>query len=160
MSFFKPLLLSTLLLAGLGSCKQEKVEPTQDYLVFGWYHGFCRGESCIEIFKIDNAAGQLYEDTQDKYPASDAPYDGVYALKSPAQYQQVQTLPQQIPAQLRTQPVGIIGQPDFADGGGYYVELYDNGQRKFWLIDTQKNNIPTYLHPFVDELSAKIGSLQ
>lgn len=158
---FKALLASTLLtVTMLTGCEQEKVDPSADYLVFGRYHGQCRGESCIEIFKIDQSTHRLYEDTKDGYPAADAPYDGQYALQSPPRYAQVQTLPQQIPAQLLTQPLGIIGQPDFADGGGYYVEVSDNGQRKFWLIDTQKDNIPTYLYPFVDELAAKIDSLQ
>jgi hypothetical protein len=160
MPAFKTLLTSALLATCLLSCKSEKVAPAQDYLVFGWYHGECRGETCIDIFKLDKLAGQLYEDTTDTYPSSAAPYNGQYELKALAQYQQVQMLPQRIPAQLLTQPTGIVGQPDFADGGGYYVELLDNGQRKFWLIDTQKQNIPTYLHPFVDELAAKIQALQ
>ncbi|RYU75625.1 hypothetical protein [Hymenobacter persicinus] len=158
----KTILASVLATSLLTGCDREKdaPAPSQDYLVFGWYHGFCRGESCIEIFKIDKAARQLYEDRKDGYPSSEAPYDGRYELLPATQYAQVRQLPQQVPAQLLTQPVGIIGQHDFTDGGGYYVEINENGQRKFWLIDRQKENIPTYLYPFVDELAAKINALQ
>jgi hypothetical protein len=160
----KTLLLSALLTFTLASCDRERVAPaeeqTNDYLVFGRYAGMCRGEHCIDIFKINKSAKQLFEDTKDSYPRADQPYDGTYERRSQTLYEQVQTLPDQVPAQLLTQPVGIVGQPDFADGGGYYVEVSDNGQRKFWLIDTQKSNIPSYLHPFVDELATKISRLQ
>jgi hypothetical protein len=157
-----PKLLTSLLIAAaaLTSCQPENVAPAEDQLVFGWYHGECRGEACIDIFKLDKTAGLLYEDSTDAYPSATAPYEGQFSLKSPAQYQLVQDLSQQVPAQLLTQPVGIVGQPDFTDGGGYYVEIMDNGQRKFWLIDTNKNNVPTYLYPFIDELRAKVTSLQ
>ncbi|AIZ64593.1 hypothetical protein PK28_14580 [Hymenobacter sp. DG25B] len=162
MESFKSLLLGiTLTGTLLAGCKEEKAAPAQDYVVFGWYHNECQGESCIEIFKIDTQSAQLYEDTQDKNPAGTTPYEGTYVIKSQAQYNQVQTLPQQLPAQLLTQPSGlVIGSPDFADGGGYYVEVSTKGERKFWLIDRQKGNLPTYLHAFADELDAKITSLQ
>ncbi|GAA4000530.1 hypothetical protein GCM10022408_09530 [Hymenobacter fastidiosus] len=154
------LLLGTLLAATFTGCEQEKVSPDGGYLVVGRYYGECIGESCIDIFKIDTVAERLYEDTADTYPSSERPYEGRYQLKSQPLYEQVRVLPQHVPAQLLTQPTGIVGQPDFADGGGYYVEVSAAGQRKFWLIDTQKNNIPVYLHAFVDELDAKIRSLQ
>ncbi|GAA3954774.1 hypothetical protein [Hymenobacter algoricola] len=161
MPSFKILLTITALAAAvLTGCKEERVMPGQDYLVFGWYHGACQGEGCVDIFKLDKNAGLLYEDSTDRYPSSTAPYEGQFGLTSAAQYQLVQDLPALLPHQLLTQPIGTIGQPDFADGGGYYVEITNNGQRKFWLIDTNKDNIPTYLYPFVDALQAKIIHLQ
>jgi hypothetical protein len=160
MTLRKTLLAALLALTALAGCQKEAAAPTPDYLVFGWYHGECQGEACIDIFRLDKAAAQLSEDTTDRYPSATAPYDGQYARKTPAQYQLVQTLPQLVPAQLLTQPVGIIGQPDFADGGGYYVEINDRGRRRFWLIDRRKDNIPTYLHAFADELSTRIQALQ
>ncbi|MCC2546879.1 hypothetical protein LJY25_10525 [Hymenobacter sp. BT175] len=162
MTSLKLLLTAAAFALVLPACEKDCAKPTPvDTMVFGWFHGYCLGESCIDIFRIDKAAGQLHEDIKDGYPSPDAAYNGDYQLaKTLGQYQVVAGLPGQVPAQLLSHSNGYIGQPDFTDGGGYYVEIQDNGQRRFWLIDTQKANIPSYLHPFVDELEAKIRSLQ
>lgn len=46
----------------------EKPTSQGDYIIFGWYYGFCAGEQCIEIFKLTGDG--LYEDRNDNYPDS------------------------------------------------------------------------------------------
>ena len=48
------LLLIIPLLFLIGCDKDDNKNPNQNYLVFGHYYGMCGGESCVEIFKINN----------------------------------------------------------------------------------------------------------
>ncbi|TGE22150.1 hypothetical protein E5K00_18045 [Hymenobacter aquaticus] len=102
----------------------------------------------------------LQEDTQDTYPSSSAPYSGTFVARSPADYTLVKDLIQQVPADLLREKSTVIGSPDAGDWGGYYVEVTQAGQRRFWLIDTQKRNLPAYLHAFVDTLEVRLDKLQ
>ncbi|QNH63099.1 hypothetical protein [Hymenobacter sediminicola] len=156
------LLLAGLLTISLAtSCKKDADSASHETseLVFGQFYGFCAGERCIEIYRLNTDAGTLEEDTADRYPHLAQAYTGQYIPLAASYYAQVRDLPQLIPAQLLQQPDGTIGTPDAADGGGYYVSLFDNGTRRFWLIDTQKNNIPDALHPLVDTLRVRIQRL-
>ena len=51
----------------------------------------------------------------------------------------------------------VIGMPDYADGGGLYIEYHYFGEHKFWLIDQMKTNVPDYLHGFIDIVNEKIS---
>jgi len=74
-------------------------------------------------------------------------------------YQKVRTVADSIPAQLFDETDHVFGCPDCADGGGFYLEIGDAGD-KFWLMDTGKSRIPVYLHSFVDLLHAAVDTLQ
>lgn len=154
---------STLLLAGLctSSCSEDNVsaEPTADELIFGQFYGECSGERCIEIYKFDAHKQELAEDVKDLYLTPNAPYDGEYILLPTNFFRHAEDLSQYVPAQLLREPNGAIGQPDAGDWGGYYLEVNKNGKRSFWLIDTQKRNLPAYLHPLVDTLRTRIDKL-
>lgn len=160
----KPILL---LVAGLlawpalTACHKSEASPkSPDTLIFGSFAGECVGESCIEIFKLDPAHQTLAEDTNDKYPSFTEPYKGAYVPRSQASYQRTLPLRRQVPTQLLNTMANVIGQPDAGDWGGYYVEVEHNGIRRFWLIDTKKENIPAYLHAFTDSLGVHIRALQ
>ncbi len=138
----------------------EKSEdaPKDEYLVFGRFFGFCSGETCIEIYKIEDA--KLYEDTLDQYPSSAQAYAGKFVALSQDQYEVVKDLLAQVPSELLAENATFIGSPDAADGGGFYVSLVDErGQVKFWLIDRVRSNIPEYLHGFADLLDAQVDLL-
>ncbi|PWJ42547.1 hypothetical protein [Sediminitomix flava] len=127
-------------------------------LIFGHFFGFCIGESCIEIFKLQN--GLLFEDSLDLYPNSSSPYDGEYTVLSNEKYQIANDLFLSFPTELLDETDTIIGAPDAADGGGIYIEVIQGGKRRYWLIDQMKNNIPEYLHPFIDDVNNTIQQLQ
>ncbi|ALI98221.1 hypothetical protein [Rufibacter tibetensis] len=143
----------------LVSCQEDDATlESPDYLVFGHYHGFCGGESCIEIFKIQD--GQLYEDTNDRYPSSNKPYEANFVLKSLDLFEKVKDLPHLVPTRLLQEDRTVIGSPDATDGGGYYLEVGVNGMRRYFLIDKFRHNVPEYLHPFLDQVEASIAKLK
>ncbi|TGE10229.1 hypothetical protein [Hymenobacter fodinae] len=157
------LVSGTFVLAGFcaSSCAEDDTpaEPRADELIFGQFYGECSGERCIEIYKFDARKQELAEDVKDLYPTAGTPYEGEYTLLASSFYRHAEDLVQYIPAQLLREANGPIGQPDAGDWGGYYLEVNKNGKRGFWLIDTQKRNLPAYLHPLVDTLQARIDKL-
>lgn len=146
-------------LLGLLACKPDDDDVvTPDYLVFGLYYGECYGgETCIEIYKLQNKS--LFEDTNDKYPTGKQAYKGNYVLQNDLQYQKVKDLINAVPTKLLKEKNNIIGQPDAGDWGGIYVEIKRKGTLKFYLIDTQTENIPSYLHSFTNEVKRRVKEL-
>lgn len=144
--------------AFISSCRKECSceQQLDDYLIFGNYYGMCAGEECVEIFKIEN--GTLSEDSNDDYP-SDSPYSGNYSALPSAKYDLVKDLSNHIPAQLLNEDDGYIGIPDAYDQGGYVLELKENGTTRYWRIDTDTSNTPTYLHAFTDTLRSYIDKI-
>ena len=126
-----------------------------DYLVFGHFYGECMGESCVEIFKLEE--NRLYEDTKDHYPSSTDFYTGDYEPLSDEQYKLVRDLNQYFPNQLIEEERRVIGEPDAGDWGGLYIEYSYGGKRQFWLVDQKKSNLPEYLHLFRDKVNEKIA---
>lgn len=129
----------------------------EDYLIFGHFYGFCQGETCIEIFRLDEST--LMEDTNDNYPQTDDFYEGDFTLLSDEKFQIVAGLESQFPLALLDEAETVIGQPDAADGGGLYIEYSKDGVRDFWLIDLVTENIPEAYREFVDTALEKIQQI-
>lgn len=144
------------------NCDQTPLESDNSensYLVFGRFYGECIGESCIEIFKIQNDA--LYEDTLDVYPTqNNLPHITSYIQLPHEKYEKAKHLLGHIPNDLFSEDTVRIGEPDAGDWGGFYLEVEQSGATKSWLIDTKKSNIPNYLHVLVDSLHSAIDNLQ
>jgi len=140
----------------VSSCidKEEDI-LNQDYLIFGHFYGECRGESCVEIFKLEN--NQLFEDIKDQYPSPADFYKGTYEPLSEEQYELARELIQYFPQQLLEEEGRVIGQPDAGDWGGLYIEYGYQGKRQFWLIDQKKSNLPEYLQIFRDKVNERIA---
>lgn len=128
-----------------------------DYILFGHFAGFCVGEQCIQIYKLTDT--DLFEDTMDQYPNSQAPYDGDYTRLSDERFQMVKSLVNQVPEQLLTSQDTIIGSPDAADGGGVYFAINNGAETRFWLIDQVESNLPEYLIPFKKSINAAVEQL-
>ncbi len=156
MKIFVSLLITSLFF--LTSCKKEDSNPGIDYLIFGHFYGFCQGEECIEIFKLDEE--KLYEDTNDTYPSADDFYEGDFVELSNERYQVVSDLLDYFPSDLLDETDTVLGAPDASDGGGLYIEISQNGVRDFWLLDQFKENVPDQYHYFMDSVNAKIQLLQ
>jgi len=146
------------------SCRT--VEPTvtehvefgnADHLIFGHFYGFCVGEGCIEIFKLEKSG--LSEDSLDTFPRKDDFYDGNFIPLDSTKYNLVKYLMDDFPENLLSDETGVFGCPDCADGGGLYIEYYFNGIHKSWIIDQVKSHVPVYLHDFMDEVNNKIYSI-
>jgi hypothetical protein len=145
------------------SCEKSTTEccvyPQQfPEFIFGTYYGECIGEECVETYKIANST--LYEDEKDQYQKT-APYEGEWVERSNVEYQKVKDLYTALPSQLFDEDETTIGMPDAGDWGGIYLEVQDEmGTRFYWQIDTMKDNIPDYLHSFVDEIMAAVQDLK
>ena len=152
----KLLFLLIIPLLFLNGCdKDDNKKPNQNYLVFGHYYGMCGGESCVEIFKINNK--NLWEDLNDAYPSPTNYYVGDFYTLDNNLFNQVSDLITFFPSDLLNEQAIVIGMPDYADGGGLYIEYNYFGEHKFWLIDQIKTNVPDYLHNFIDIVNDKIS---
>ena len=61
-------MISCLFIVSLSACdrKEGETQPSEgDYLVFGRFYGECRGNACLEIFKLES--DRLLEDTKTNY---------------------------------------------------------------------------------------------
>ncbi len=160
MRIYNFILFSILLIGGF-ACKQEddNVKGSElDYFIFGHFYGYCVGEGCIEIFKMEGDA--LFEDSNDFYPGSLEPYDGNYTSLSQQKFELVKDLVDFFPEGLYDEPVNVIGIPDGGDWGGVYVEISHNGGSEktgFWLLDQMDNNMPQVYNDFVDKVNEKIA---
>ena len=142
------------------SCQKDENTPASvvEYVVFGHFFGECFGESCIEIFKIENDI--LYEDTKDNYPSFINPYVWEYQAVDDSLFQQVKDLETLFPDALLEETEAVIGQPDAGDWGGYYFEVVVDGNQYHYRIDKLKSNLPDYLKDFADVLEDYISKAQ
>jgi hypothetical protein len=144
-------IIPALILLITTGCGDENIRINdQSIIIFGQFYGFCMGEKCIEIFKLTDSA--LFEDSKDIYPSDNTPYDGNFTRLDEKRFNLVKGLRNQIPKDLLEQETVRIGQPDAGDWGGYYIEVNEKGERKFWLLDKNQMNLPESLKPFADLL--------
>ena len=145
-----------LLVVTIISCNNDDdVNLSEDtVLLFGQFYGFCGGPDCIQIFKLEE--NQLLEDSNDVYP-TDTPYNGNYTALSTAKFDLVKDLIDDFPADLLNETATTLGCPDCADQGGYYIEYGKDGNTQHWKIDTDRSNVPQYLHNFMDKIDEKIA---
>jgi hypothetical protein len=135
------------------SCTSDEGKPTNenDYLIFGHFYGFCGGEQCIEVFKLTDT--NLYEDSEDNYALDTFNFEE----KEIEKFNLAKDLVFFLPAKLLTEKDDVLGCPDCSDGGGVYIEYSKNGIKNSWRIDQFKQNIPEYLHDFIDKVNEKIS---
>ncbi len=153
------LIMSCLSLLFLTSGCNEDLKPSKsNYLIFGHFYGECLGEQCIEIFRYEE--GQLFEDSNDRYPNSTGFYVGKWERLSNQKFNDTKDLIDDFPMDLLNETNTVIGQPDAGDWGGLYIEYNFNGIRKFWLLDQKKDNVPAEYHIFIDRVNGKINQLQ
>jgi len=122
-----------------------------DYLVFGHFYGECGGEGCIETYAL--TADKLYEDTADRYIATDFEFVELPAEK----FDLVIGLENSFPQEILNETDNTFGCPDCGDWGGIYLEYVKDGERKSWRIDVMLDDIPAYMRDFVTEIQEKIA---
>jgi len=126
-----------------------------EYFIFGHFYGECVGEGCVETFKIQG--DRLLEDTEDRYSGA-GPFD--WKALSDEKYQLVKDLPAALPGELLASPDQSFGCPDCADGGGLYIEVFQDGKKHRWWIDNIKAAQPAYMQDFTDQVHGAIQQLQ
>ena len=149
----KNILLILTIVGLLVSCNKDddSIEINEtNFLIFGHFYGECGGEGCVETFKLTE--NKLFEDILDDYSGEN--FD--FVELSDDKFEQVKDIENFFPNQLLNNNENIIGCPDCADGGGLFIQYSENGNIKSWRIDQNKNNVPKYLHDFIDKVNEKI----
>lgn len=149
----KRVLLILTLVGLLMSCdsNDDTIEINeQNYLIFGHFYGECGGERCVETFKLTDK--NLFEDTIDDYLGENLDFVELSSEK----FELVKDIETFFPSQLLNNNDTVIGCPDCADGGGLFIQYSENGNTRSWRIDQMKNNVPEYLHEFIDKVNEKI----
>ena len=156
-------LIWTIHLFGLlcvGGCSQSETpmqENAPEWLVFGRFYGHCQGEQCIEIYKLEK--GKLFEDRNDQYVSNETFYEASYEQLDDAKYEMVRSILDHIPSGLIAEDQIRFGCPDCADQGGIYLEIKNSQAHEFWIFDQNKQDVPAYLHSYLDLINAKIDFL-
>ena len=133
------------------SCNKDCITLNeQNYLVFGHFYGMCAGEGCVETYKLTDM--KLYEDLIDDYSGQNLEF---VELENET-FAQVNDLVDFFPNQLLSEEETVFGCPDCSDGGGLFIQYSDNGNLKSWRIDQFQNNVPSYLHAFIDQVNEAI----
>ena len=139
----------------LTCCKDDDkfVINEQNYLIFGHFYGMCMGDNCIVYYKLTNNA--LYKDiTKDR-----SGQNLEFVKLGNDLFEQVKDLADSFPNKLLNHNETFLGCPDCADGGGLFIQYSENGNAKSWKIDQIKENVPSYLHHFIDKVNEKIKLL-
>ena len=137
----------------LTSCNKDEDSITineQNFLVFGHFYGMCVGEGCVETYKLTDL--KLYEDILDDYSGQNLDF---VELDNET-FEQINDLVDFFPNQLLNETDTVFGCPDCSDGGGLFIQYSDNGNLKSWRIDQFQENVPSYLHSFIDKVNEKI----
>ncbi len=150
-------ILLMMIVSIFSSCSEEKMAEPNDYLIFGHFYGFCLGDQCIQIYKLDNE--RLYEDQNKTYPGYDELYEASFVELESKYYEEVDDLINYFPNQLLNESDTIIGCPDCADGGGLYIEYKTETMHRYWLIDQDINRVQPYLHDFIEKVNDKIEKI-
>lgn len=149
----KNIFLFLIVIGAFTSCNKDNDNITineQSFLIFGHFYGECFGEGCVETYKLTDV--KLYEDIVDDYSGQNLDFVEL----DNEQFELVNDLADFFPTQLLNESDTIFGCPDCADGGGLFIQYSDNGVLKSWRIDQVQNNVPTYLHNFIDQVNERI----
>ena len=158
MKYLRYFLLGISLL--LLSCQDKQVDPIvledSDHLIFGRFVGRCLTPSCNPYYKLTNQ--QLYKD---RIPYNNSGDNFDFVLQSNSDFQKVKDLTNSLPQQLLSSSETTFGCPNCTDQGGFYVQYFKEGASpKTWYIDPYRDEIPSYLHNFIDEVEESIDLLR
>lgn len=149
----KKIFLLLLIITTIASCdKSDEFQlKNNDYLIFGRFAGECFGESCVETFKLTEE--KLFEDTKDNYYSTE--FDFIELCND--KFELVKDLTDFFPDELLDNGTEVFGCPDCYDQGGLLIIYKQNRITNRWKIDQVKNDVPSYLHEFMDKVNEKIS---
>lgn len=136
--FFCAIAFFAILAMGLSSCKKETTAEWTfpEYVAFGRFTTGCTwGETCVEIFKLDQSL--LVEDINDQVPQPGVLYQGNYSASVPQNDRaQIELLIREaLPESLLKKPNGAIGTNPVWNQNYFYFEYAAQGRHGYWIID-------------------------
>ena len=152
MKLILKLLVPAILMVLLTSCGGPDNGPGDDGdIVFGLFAGECIGDNCVRIFKLTEE--ELFEDQNDIYPGTiftgeQFDFEGLPNSK----FELAEDFASFFPEEILDETESRFGCPDCGDQGGIFLGWYENDTFRSSTIDVRKDEIPEYMHDFVDEL--------
>lgn len=128
-----------------------------DHFVFGTYYGHCLG-NCTHTFNLK--AGGLFADKVDRgYPEPGMAFEDKSLSKEDIEL--ATKLLKDFPEELYKEEGEILGCPDCADQGGFYLEIQiGKSAPRVWRIDTDDSRIPAYLSAYTAKVRKVVDELQ
>lgn len=110
----------------------------------------------MKVYKLENNSLYLYLEDSTNYPSFNKFYTGDFRKLSQEKYSRVNSLSASIPQELLTTKSGFVGKTDY-NWSGYYIEYAHNGEKKFWIFDEEKRDVPPNFLPLLDEIEKSIA---
>ena len=128
-----------------------------DELVFGRFYGMCFGESCVEIYLVNDE--ELLEDTTDNYLFREIFEQDQYLRMSAEKHSIALELLEEVPIQLTQQSNNVYGCPDCHDQGGLHLKIIENGEERNFRFDLENSENPDYLRPYLRKVNQTVDQL-
>ena len=119
----------------VAACVSHDIPATSpaDSFVFGRYFGYCAGD-CYDVFVLSGSS--LYHSEDETYPTKGSPWNLPRLSSLNNDQKNIATeLRGLIPESLLNKKENVIGCVDCGDFGAVYIELNQNGNKRFWYID-------------------------
>ncbi|MEI1279631.1 hypothetical protein V6Z05_14980 [Leptospira venezuelensis] len=129
------------------------LESEGNSLIFGKYAGECIFR-CVNIFKLEG--GILSRNYLDQVSSVGHPFNGEYKIQPQEKYIITKDLLVHFPRCLIQDFNSKFGHPDEIDQGGFYIEANFEDQRRYWLFDVVRDNIPFEYRSFIDRVDEKL----
>lgn len=156
---FSPLLIGLGLLLFVSCQDTLTIDPQEDYIVFGFFDGYCYGEACVEFYKLTDEV--LLESNVDQFTIQNGfyPFVDFYALSSD-KFNQVKDLGDFVPSELWDEANTHIGQADVSDAGSLYFEIKKGGDHRYWVFEKGDFDMPEVYKVFMVKIGEKISLLR
>ncbi|MBK7880264.1 MAG: hypothetical protein JNK69_09680 [Saprospiraceae bacterium] len=135
-----------------GCCK---IEPEEQLFIFGRYFGECVGD-CGTFYKL--TVQSLLPDKEAYYNNQKINFSN--QPLSEIKENLVRNLFKEFPKSLYNIKEHIIGCPDCADQGGYYLEVMENGVKHYWNIDRWAPELDEELKSYLDKIDQTLIELK
>ena len=154
------------------NCGKEPEYVRDYYLIFGYYSA---SDGCPKLFKLNER--NIQKSTTTFIPKKNVFFNGEVEKTSSSDFYLAQNLNYTFitPAEFSTDSIPLYPgsgacdslmayhQTDFEIGApkahGYYIEFKDKDWHYSWIINSNFDSIPTYLHTFLDSLEVKLNLL-
>ena len=135
------------------ACNDEDISDlnvnNSDTLTFGVVYGFCFGDECVQLFKLED--DELYKTNFERFVAEEPiNFDG--APLPEADYELANPLRQQFSDALLNTRDTILGIPDAYDQGGIFIQLETDNVSRYWMLDTNIEALPTEVQPYAKQV--------
>jgi hypothetical protein len=138
----------------LTACSKEE-NQNENFIIFGHSYGECIGPDCVKVFKLTDTS--LYFDI---YAKERKQGKHKYVELENSEFIKARELWELFPSELLTMPDTTFGCPDCRDQGALILQ-YSNAKKSWnFSIDQDKDELPTYLHPYVDKVNQIISIIK